>query len=697
MIRFLKRLFGTDTTVHASWIGEDAELTVEISPDLPRDEISDHYFDTMSRMQAAISNNDFEDAVKLIRLNLRYIPDWVKETCRQYGSLDVSTIPALQQGGTILALVGDEDGLARMRDIVASTVELEPWAANVERHQHDLHLFQMILDAVTKHPNCLQTEVKRLVGEEDGRRVANLISYLDRAGRIIRIRKERTYELILAGSPMAPRFPPKRIVGSHRTDRRSPELQEIDLSDLSYVPLPHAPLQWEEALTARERAKSPDPEGHFEIRDTDWQIESIENIPLDERPDPAFRQIHPTDSGLLMIDDLAKAEGLGNIEAAALRYDRAGNLAAKTGLQHDTYRIGVHPLGRGLIAMSRDCVMHAYDDLLTLILETTLAEAPEVLALRRRFDISDDRLKNHIRCVALSPEARLYLFTVVDEAWCVDMGGKGLWGAKLPLKEGWTRVATPSGSFQTSDEVKGALDVMGLSLPIVPDEVKRRYRTLARQWHPDVNPGQDQFQGKMKALNLAAETLTGIEASSLPRYTGATFIQEENLTEFEAGGLKVTMTIGMVAGEIHVSDWIYAACFGAKPDSVYLAGYSGRVVQVDGQGKGMRAYDIGGVPRRIVDTGDYLYLLTDTRLYVIRDDALHALIDTFEAGDLVVAQTGFGLLERKRLRWFHEDGRYLGSVVSKDPIRRIYSSNDRMIVETRQRRAVIDGVPAFWD
>ena len=111
----------------------------------------------------------------------------------------------------------------------------------------------------------------------------------------------------------------------------------------------------------------------------------------------------------------------------------------------------------------------------------------------------------------------------------------------------------------------------------------------------------------------------------------------------------------------------------------------------------MRAYDIGAVPRRIVDTGDYLYLLTDTRLYVIRDDALHALIDTFEAGDLVVAQTGFGLLERKRLRWFHEDGRYLGSVVSKDPIRRIYSSNDRMIVETRQRRAVIDGVPAFWD
>ena len=583
-----------------------------------------------------------------------------------------------------------------MREIVASTVELEPWAENVERHQHDLRLFKMILDVVTTHPNCLQTEVKGLVGEQDVRRVANLIAYLERAGRIIRIRKGRTYKLVLAGSPIAPKLPPKRIVGSHRTDRKSPKLQEIDLSALNYVPLPRAPLQWEEALTARERAKVLEPGDHFEIRDTDWRIESIENIPLAERPDPAFRQIHPSDSGLLMIDDLAKAEGLGHIEAAALRYDRAGNLAAKAGLQHGTYRVGVHPLGRGFIAMSGDSVIHAYDDLLALILETTLADAPETLTLRRRFDISDDKLKNHIRCVALSREADLYLFTAVDEAWCVDIGGKGLWGAKLPLKEGWTRVATPSRDFQTRGEVERALDVMGLSLPIVPDEVKRRYRALAKQWHPDVNPGEDQSKEKMKALNLATESLTGIETGSLPRYMGATFIQGGNLTEFEVGGLKVTMSMGMMAGEIHASDWIYAACFAAKVDSVYLAGYSGRVVQVDEYGKGVRAYDIGSVPRRIVDTGNHLYLLTDTRPYILRDDALHALIDTFEAADLVVAQTGFGLLGKKSLRWFREDGHYLGSVVSKDPIRRVYSSDNRMIVEARQRRVAIRGVPAFW-
>ena len=111
----------------------------------------------------------------------------------------------------------------------------------------------------------------------------------------------------------------------------------------------------------------------------------------------------------------------------------------------------------------------------------------------------------------------------------------------------------------------------------------------------------------------------------------------------------------------------------------------------------MSLINMGSVPRRIVDTGDYLYLLTDTRLYVLHDDALHALVDTLDGGDMVVAQTGFGLLEKKRIRWFLEDGRYLGAVLSRDPIRRVYATDEGMVVETRQRRALVEGVPTWWE
>ena len=696
MLGFIRRLFGNDDTTPGSQPDAATDLAIP-SRGSHRRGVSDRYFETMQRMQAAISNRDFEGAARHVHENLQYITSWVKEFRREHESFDISSIPALQQGGTVLALAGDDEGLARMREIVASAQELEPWIETVECHRRDRRLFADILELVVAQPHCLQTDVKGLIGEEDGRRVANLLSYLEKAGKIVRVKSGRTYRLLSPDSHKIPEPPPKRIVRSHRTDRKPPRLREIDISSLSYVPLPRSPAQWRDAHVGSEWAAVPDAKDPFEVRGADWKISTVHKLSPTQRPDTAFRQMHPTDSGLFMIDDLGKADGLGEIKAAALRYDRSGELEAKKGLQHGVYRLGVHPLGRGLIAMSRDSVAHAYDDHLQPVLETSLADAPEIVALRRRFEIPDDQLKNHIRCVALSQDANRYLFTAVDEAWCVGMDGRGAWGAKLPFREGWTRIVTPSNEFGTSAAVDEALALMGLSLPITPYDFKLRYRNLAKQWHPDRNLSDTRAEDRMKALNAAAEVLTGVDASALERYTGSTFGREIERTEVEADGIKFTMPLSMQVGESQAADWIYAAGFAGGSDAAYLAGYSGRVVHVDDKGEAVRVYDIGGVPRKIVDTGDYLYLLTGSRLYVLRDDALHALVDTFDGGDLVIAQTAFGLLEKKRLRWFREDGLYLGSVVSKDPIRRVYSTGDGMAVETRRQRAIVQGVPTWWE
>jgi hypothetical protein len=694
MLRFIKRLLGQDAGESRS--GSVNELTVQ-SPSRQRGRrATDAYFENMARIQGAIGNQAFGEAAKYVRESFRYIPDWVRENVCEYGSFDISTIPALQQGGTILALVGDDEGLDQMREIVNSAPELEPWRAEVERHLSDRVLFDTILAVVMENPNCLQTDVKTLAGMADGRRIATLISYLEKAGRLVRIKDGRAYRLLPPGSPDVPEPPPERIVQSHRIDRKPPPLREIDIASLDYVPLPRAPLRWEEAQIMREHAGIPEPSEPFEIRDAGWRIVVVEKIPATERPDTAFRQMYPTESGLVLIDDLGKADGFGQIDAAALRYDREGVLAAKKGLHHGVYRVGVHPLGHGLIAMSRDSVLHAYDELLDPILETALSQAPEIVAFRKRFEIGDEQLKNYIRCVALSETASRYLFTAVDEAWCVDISGKGLWGAKLPFKEGWTRVSSPSSGFGTSGEVDRALALMGLSFPLTPEQLKRRYRELAKEWHPDLNPRDPGANQKMTTLTAAAELLTGVDGVAIPRFTGAAFAREIQRTEVKVAGVTLTMTIGMQVGELQAADWIYATCFAAKSQSVYLAGYSGRIVLVDKNGRAVRAYDIGSVPRRIIDTGDYLYLLTDTRLYVLRDDALHALIDTFDGGDLIVALTGFGLLEQKRLRWFSEDGHYLGSIVSRDPIRRVYSAGDQTVVETRLRRVKVEGIPPWW-
>ncbi len=696
-MEFFKRLFGITTANDERPPTKTVELPARKVPRSGPSSSSDAYFDTLVQLQNEISKQEYENAGLFVRQNLDHLPGWVKGYSGEFGSFNISSIPALERGGTVLALLGDDKELARMHEIVTSVPELLPWVERVERHLSDRRLFQEISKVVAENPNCLQTDIKKLVGEADGRRVANLISYLEKSGRIVRVKAGRTYKLLASDSSEAPAPPPNRIVGSHRKEKKSPRLRELEISSLEYVPLPRAPHKWEEGIVVREAATIPKPSGYFEVTDATWQIEKIEKLPMADRPDTAFRKMHPTDSGILMIDDLGKADGLGQIEAAALRYDRGGELVAKKGLQHGIYRAGVHPLGRSLIAMSRDGIAHAYGDELELILETSLAESPEIRSLKKRFDVSADQIKNHIRCVALSRDATRYLITTVDEAWCISLDGRGIWGAKLPSKEGWTQVSTPSDGSGTRPEVDHSLALMGLDLPVTPEELKERYRALAKEWHQDLNPGDSQAHTKMKSLNAAMEVLTGVDTSALPRYTGATFAQVVDRTEFESNGVTITATMTMHASEIYAADWIYAADFAANTDSVYLAGYSGRVILVDSNGEGIRVYDIGNVPRRIVDTGDYLYLLTDTRLYVLRENALHALVDTYESGEIFVAQTGFGLLEKNRLRWFREDGHYIGSVVSKEPLRRVYSTDQGMILETRQRRATVSGVPGWWE
>ncbi len=683
MLRFIKQRFSSGN--------DGAEQVADKRIARRGKQASDLYFETMSEMQAAISSRDYEAAARLVRENLSYIREWVTEERRQYGSFDIPSIPSLDQGGKVLALVGDEEGISEMGSIVGSIPELERWITKVDEHRYDLTLFEKIASAVKANPHCLQTDVKNLVGESNGRRVANLVSYLEKSGAIVRVRSGRTYKLLRSDSLDVPVALPTPFVGPHRQDTEPQKCREIDISSLTYIPLPRSPSRWEENLVGREKISGTGSPDHFEVRDADWRIRDVYTLSHGERPDPAFRRFYPKNRGSLMIDDLGKAEGLGEIESAALRYDEAGNVTAKKGLQYGIYRIGAHPFGNGFIAMSENCVIHAYDDQLEPLFATSLAEAPEIEAIKRRLNFQDSRLKNYVRCVASSRSAERYLFTVVDGAWCVDSQGYGLWGVKFPTAEGWTKLPSSNQHTGTSHQVTQALQLMGLRLPITPETLKHRYRELVKEYHPDVNTDGKQSEEKMKAINLAAEILTGIDEGALSDFSDSRFVRDYKSFNLELGDSIATIKMQMVGDETSAADWIYAAAFAAWSDSVYLASYSGRVVLVNPEGSGTIVYDIGSVPKRIIDAGDFLYLLTDTRLYVLRDDALHAIVDTFEGGDLAVTQTGFALIEPKRLRWFSPGGRYLGAVVSNDPIRVAHLNRGELILETRRRRAVVRG------
>ncbi len=54
-------------------------------------------------------------------------------------------------------------------------------------------------------------------------------------------------------------------------------------------------------------------------------------------------------------------------------------------------------------------------------------------------------------------------------------------------------------------------DVLGVSRTATARDIRQAYRKLARQYHPDVNPGDNSAEEKFKQMNEAHSVLSDAE------------------------------------------------------------------------------------------------------------------------------------------------------------------------------------------
>ena len=119
----------------------------------------------------------------------------IKVECN--GKFVIKSIPAIELGLIFWAIYEDKSKIQKIQELVNKFPELEPWKHNVDDAFNSFEMTRQILQLLETDSILKQTDIKKMIPEADGKKVANLVYYLSLIGRIEKEKAGNTYNLKL--------------------------------------------------------------------------------------------------------------------------------------------------------------------------------------------------------------------------------------------------------------------------------------------------------------------------------------------------------------------------------------------------------------------------------------------------------------------------------------------------------------------
>jgi len=156
--------------------------------------VVDQYYDEINLAYELRKAGKTRQALDAALRNVARVPDLVRETTREYGRFDLGSIPPIEDGCSLAAVLGDERALNTIAAVVEAHKALEPWREYVTTGREDLTNVARIRQYIGQQPGCIQSTLGKTL-RIDGRRASSLISYLAQAGFVERVKQGGSYAL----------------------------------------------------------------------------------------------------------------------------------------------------------------------------------------------------------------------------------------------------------------------------------------------------------------------------------------------------------------------------------------------------------------------------------------------------------------------------------------------------------------------